>query len=127
MNCETKFFYCERCGNLVGLVEEGPGKLVCCGEPMVLLVPGTSDASQEKHVPVVSIDGDTVTVKVGSAPHPMVEEHLINWIFVRTERRGFRYILKAGEAPEATFLVPDEKVCAVYAYCNLHGLWKAAL
>ena len=124
---ESRFYVCERCGNLVGMIRESGAPLMCCGQPMTKLEAGTVEASLEKHVPVVSVDGKTVTVKVGSALHPMVEEHLIEWVYLRTDRGGQRKILAAGDEPVVTFALADEKPLEVYAYCNLHGLWKAEI
>ena len=124
---ESRFYVCERCGNLVGMIRESGAPLMCCGQPMTKLEAGTVEASLEKHVPVVSVDGKTVTVKVGSVLHPMVEEHLIEWVYLRTDRGGQRKILAAGDEPVVTFALADEKPLEVYAYCNLHGLWKAEI
>ena len=122
---EVKFFICKHCGNLVGLIHEGGGQLVCCGDPMTELKANTTDAAQEKHVPVVEISGNTVTVKVGSVQHPMEEKHFIQWIYIQTEQGGQRKAFKPGDKPEATFeLVAGDKFIAAYEYCNLHGLWK---
>jgi superoxide reductase len=100
--------------------------MVCCGEQMTELVPNTVDAAKEKHVPVIKVDGKKVTVKVGSVPHPMTEEHLIKWIYLQTEGGAQRKCLNAGDAPEATFMLTEgDKPVAAYEYCNLHGLWKA--
>ena len=97
---------------------------MCCGMKMTELVPNTEEASVEKHLPVVTVDGDKVNVKVGSVPHPMVEEHHIVWVYLQTDRGGQRKCLEIGADPEVTFALADEKPVAVYAYCNLHGLWK---
>ncbi len=122
---EVKFFICKHCGNLVGLIHEGGGQLVCCGDPMTELKANTTDAAQEKHVPVVEISGNTVTVKVGSVQHPMEEKHFIQWIYIQTEQGGQRKAFKPGDKPEATFeLTAGDKFVAAYEYCNLHGLWK---
>jgi len=123
--CETKFFICEHCGNIVGLVKDAGVPLMCCGQKMKKLEPGTVDASLEKHVPVVSVEGNTVKVNIGAVAHPMTEEHSITWVYLQTDRGGQRKCLAPGEAPEVTFALSDEKAVAVYAYCNLHGLWKA--
>lgn len=123
---EAKFYICRVCGNIVGLVHAGGGPLSCCGQPMEALVPNTTEAAQEKHVPVISQDGAAVTVKVGSAAHPMTEAHLIQWIYLETKQGGQRKKLYAGDAPEAVFaMAPGDAPVAAYAYCNLHGLWKA--
>jgi len=89
------------------------------------LVPGSVDASREKHVPVVTVSGNTVTVQVGSAPHPMTEQHSIQWIYLQTEHGAQCKRLKAGDEPKAVFALDGDKPVAAYAYCNLHGLWKA--
>lgn len=123
-----KFFKCMHCGNLVGMIVNSGVPIKCCGEPMVELVANTTDAAQEKHVPVASVNGNTVTVSVGSVSHPMTEEHLIDWIYLQTEHGGQRKKLTAADQPEATFAMVDgDKPLAVFAYCNLHGLWKADL
>lgn len=122
---ERKFFICKHCGNIVGMVFDAKVPMMCCGEKMAELVPNTTDAAQEKHVPVISVDGNVVTVKIGSAPHPMTEAHLITWVYLETEKGGQRKVLHAGEAPEVKFALVDDKPLAAYAYCNLHGLWMA--
>ena len=124
---EQKFYICKRCGNLVGLIHAGGGTLVCCGEPMTELTPNTTEASLEKHVPVVTVEGDTIHVAVGSAAHPMTEEHYIQWVYLRTAHGGQRRCLKPGEQPEAVFALHGDTPLAVYAYCNLHGLWLKEL
>lgn len=125
MNCETRFFSCKHCGNLVGMIMSSGAPLVCCGENMAELTANTVDASYEKHVPAVTVDGDRVTVKIGSVPHPMLEEHYIMWVYLQTEKGGQRKCLKPGEAPEAVFTLTGDKPVAAFEYCNLHGLWKA--
>lgn len=124
---EQKFYICKHCGNLVELIHAGGGVLVCCGDPMEELKPNTVDASQEKHVPVITVNGETVKVAIGAVAHPMTEEHYIQWIFLQTEHGGQHYILKPGDAPEATFCLNGDKAVAAFAYCNLHGLWKKEL
>ncbi|MBQ2943906.1 MAG: desulfoferrodoxin Dfx [Ruminococcus sp.] len=122
-----KFYICEHCGNIITKIHDKKVPVMCCGQKMTELVPGTVDASLEKHVPVVEIDGNTVNVKVGSVTHPMIEEHYIQWICLETDK-GFQIkYLSAGEAPEASFVLADEKPVAVYEYCNLHSLWKAEI
>lgn len=124
--CPVHFFLCKHCGNLVGTLHYSGLKMVCCGEQMTELVPNTVDASKEKHVPVIEVSGNKVTVKVGSVPHPMLEEHMIKWIYLQTEGGGQRKCLSAGDKPEAVFLLADgDKPVAAYEYCNLHGLWMA--
>ena len=120
-----KFYKCEICGKIVAMVKETPVDTMCCGQAMRELVPGTTDGATEKHVPVYTLEGNTVKVKVGSAEHPMTDAHHIEWIAIETENGNQRKELKPGDKPEATFaLVPLDKVKSVYEYCNLHGLWK---
>ena len=123
--CKTKFYLCETCGNLVSLYNAGGGTLVCCDNDMKELIPGTVDASLEKHVPVVEVNGANVRVLVGAAEHPMVPEHFIEWIVVETDK-GFQVKrLTPGEKPHAEFVLAEgETFVAAYEYCNLHGLWK---
>jgi superoxide reductase len=119
-----KFFRCEHCGNIVTHLEDSGVFLVCCGEPMKELVPGTTDAAKEKHVPVVEVEGDKVNVKVGEVPHPMTKEHLIQWIVLETNKGFHVRKLTPEDEPAACFTLNDEKAVAAYEYCNLHGLWK---
>ncbi|HJB59056.1 MAG TPA: desulfoferrodoxin [Candidatus Faecalibacterium faecipullorum] len=122
---ELKFFLCTHCGNLAGMVYSSGVPMICCGEPMKELVPNTVDAAGEKHKPVVSVAGNTVTVTVGSVAHPMTEAHLIQWVALQTEQGVQRKVLAADSAPTVTFaLTEGDKPVAAYAYCNLHGLWK---
>ena len=123
----SKFLVCKHCGNMVGMVKDAGVPVFCCGEPMTELVPNTVEASNEKHLPVVTVDGNNVHVEVGSVAHPMIAAHLIEWIYLETEKGGQRKTLAAGEAPVADFTVADDKPVAVYAYCNLHGLWKTEI
>lgn len=124
---EQKIFICNTCGNIVGMVFDSGVNMVCCGEEMEELVPNTVEASVEKHLPVVEIEGNLVKVNVGSADHPMIPEHYIEWIYIQTEKGGQRKNLSPGEAPNAVFALENDKVVAAYAYCNLHGLWKTAI
>ena len=124
---EMKFFYCEHCGNMVGVIHDSRVPMVCCGQKMTKLEAGVVEASREKHIPVVTVENDLVKVAVGSVAHPMTDEHLIEWVYLQTDRGGQRKNRLAGAAPEVTFALCDEKPVAVYAYCNLHGLWKAEL
>lgn len=120
-----KFYVCEHCGNIIEKVVDKGVPVVCCGEKMKELVPGSVDAAAEKHVPVVECDGDKVTVTVGDVEHPMAEEHYIGWIAIETEQGVQRKTLKAGQKPQAQFVLADgDKLVATYAWCNLHGLWK---
>lgn len=121
---EVKFLVCERCGNLVGVISDSGAPISCCGQPMKVIEAGTVEASREKHIPVVTVEGDTVKVSVGSAAHPMAEEHSILWVYLRTDKGGHRKNLAVGGSPEVCFRLCDETPVAVYAYCNLHGLWK---
>lgn len=118
-----KFYVCKACGNLVGLIKDGGGELVCCGSPMEELVANAVDAATEKHVPVVEMVGTKVVVTVGEVTHPMEDKHFIEWIYLETEHGGKRVELKPGDAPKAEFCMSDKPLVA-YAYCNLHGLWK---
>ncbi len=120
-----KFYICEHCGNLVGMINASGVPMMCCGQKMTAIEPGTVEASTEKHIPVATVNGNTVTVEVGSVAHPMVEEHSILWVYLQTDKGGQRKNLEVGKAPAVTFALADEKAVAVYAYCNLHGLWKA--
>ena len=123
--CENRFYVCEHCGNIVGMIHDAGVPMMCCGQKMKKLEPGTVEASHEKHIPVVTREGDTVKVTVGSVNHPMAEEHHIAWVYLQTCRGGQRKCLKVGSDPVVTFALCDETPVAVYAYCNLHGLWKA--
>ena len=121
---EKKFYICKHCGNMIGMIQSSGVNVVCCGDPMTELNPNTVEASQEKQLPVVTIEGNIVKVKVGSVEHPMTEEHHIAWIYLETEQGGQRKKLAVGSKPEAEFaLAGGDKVIGVYEYCNLHGLW----
>ncbi len=123
--CESRFYICEHCGNIVGMIHDAGVPLMCCGTKMTKLEAGTTEASREKHIPVVTVEGNTVKANVGSVAHPMTEEHSITWVYLQTDRGGQRKCLIPGAEPVVTFALCDEKPIAVYAYCNLHGLWKA--
>ena len=124
---EPKFFICERCGNLVGVINDAKVPMMCCGQKMKLLVPGEVEAAGEKHIPVIKVEGSKVTVEVGEVAHPMTEAHLIQWVYLQTKNGGQRKALAAGDAPVAVFELADDEPIAAYAYCNLHGLWKATV
>lgn len=124
---ELKFFRCRHCGNIIAMINDSGVPVICCGEKMELLSANTVDASREKHVPALTVDGDSVKVAVGSAAHPMIPEHFIQWICLQSENGEQLKYLKAGDAPEAEFMLCKDKPVAVYAYCNLHGLWKTEL
>ena len=119
-----KYYLCEVCGNLVELIEEGGGELVCCGQPMKELATKTTDEGNEKHLPVVEVNGNEVKVTVGSTPHPMTPEHYINWIAISYNGKSQRVILTPQSMPEAVFVVNEGITdLKVYSYCNIHGLW----
>lgn len=124
---ESKFFICEKCGNIIGMIEPSGVPVVCCGQKMKKLEAGVVEASREKHIPVVTVEGDTVKVSVGSVEHPMTAEHYISWVYLETDKGGQRKALTPDSAPNLVFALADEKPLAVYAYCNLHGLWKAEI
>ncbi len=125
---ETKFFICEHCGNIIGKIHDAGVPVMCCGQKMTELIPGTVEASLEKHIPVAVVEGNLVKVQIGSVEHPMIPEHYIPWVYLQTTVGGQRKNLLPGAAPAVNFaLTEDEKPVAVYAYCNLHGLWKADL
>ncbi len=124
---KTRFYICEHCGNIIGMIHSAGVPVKCCGQNMTELIPGTVEASLEKHIPVAEIEGNTVKVTVGSVLHPMIEEHSILWVYLETDKGGQRKNLEVGKDPVVTFALADEKPLAVYAYCNLHGLWKADL
>ena len=119
----SEVYKCEVCGNMVEVLHGGAGQLVCCGKPMKLTAENSTDAAQEKHVPVIEKTEDGFIVKVGSVAHPMLEEHYIEWIELLVDGRVCRAYLKPGDAPEARFWIKGEKVRA-REYCNVHGLWK---
>ena len=116
-------YKCEVCGNIVEVLHGGKGELVCCGQPMKLLVEGMVDAAKEKHVPVIEKIEGGVKVKVGEVAHPMEEKHYIEWIEIMADGKSYIQFLKPGEAPEATFKIEADQITA-REYCNLHGLWK---
>lgn len=127
--CEKpKYYICKHCGNIVEKVKESGVPVVCCGEPMAELVANTSDGAQEKHVPVVTVNGNQVEVAVGSVAHPMTEEHHIAWVTLQTNEGLHRKCLKPNNEPKVSFaLCKGETAVAAYEYCNLHGLWKVEL
>lgn len=121
-----KFYNCSACGTIVAAVEENCGPVHCCGKAMEVLEPNTVDAAVEKHVPVVSVEGNVATVTVSSVAHPMTAEHLIQWVALQTKSGNQRKELAAGAEPKVQFaLLEGDEVVAAYAYCNLHGLWKS--
>lgn len=124
MISRQKFFLCEHCGNMIGLINDNGVPLVCCGDEMAELIPNSTGASTEKHLPAVTVSGDSISVSVGSAAHPMDADHHIAFVYLETNLGGQRKSLNAGGAPSVKFTVTDDAPVAVYAYCNLHGLWK---
>jgi superoxide reductase len=121
----NEVYKCNVCGNIVEMVHTGVGELVCCAQPMVLQDPNTVDAAQEKHVPVVEKTDKGVKVTIGSNPHPMTEEHYIEWIEVIVNGEVKRHHLKPGDEPSAEFCCVEVDKVEARAYCNLHGLWKS--
>jgi len=123
----TNFYICRHCGNIITKVDDKGVPVVCCGEKMELLQPNTVEASGEKHVPAVTVEEGAVNVNVGTVDHPMVDEHFIQWVALESDKGLYIKYLKPGQEPNVSFSIPDEKGVAVYAYCNLHGLWKTDL
>jgi len=134
MTQKNQVYKCEICGNLVEVLHEGSGTLVCCGQPMKLMSENTNsreDTSKkplgvvdlEKHVPVIEKTEKGFLVKVGSVPHPMEESHYIEWIEIIADKKVYRKFLNPGDKPEAEFCIQAENITA-REYCNLHGLWK---
>lgn len=123
---QQKLFICEHCGNIITVVKDKGVPVICCRQKMKEIVPGTSDGAHEKHVPVYTVEGNMVYVTVGAAEHPMLPEHYIEWISIQTKQGNQRKALQPGGSPNACFALCDgDEVEAVYAYCNLHSLWKA--
>lgn len=123
---EEKYYICEHCGNIIAMVKNSGVPVMCCGQKMTEIIPGTIDAAVEKHIPVYEVKDRKVYVKVGSVEHPMLPEHYIEWISLQTKSGNQRKILNPNDKPEVCFAICEgDEVEAVYAYCNLHGLWKA--
>lgn len=122
---ELRFYYCKHCGKVIVVVENTGTPTICCGDDMILLKPEKTDGAMEKHVPVVKIEGNRVTVSVGSVLHPMNPEHFIKWVLLQTDMGIQKKCLQPGEAPIAIFsILPEEKILNVYEYCSVHKLWK---
>ena len=122
---EQMFYQCKHCGKIIAVVKETGVGVYCCGDEMEELVPGVVEASLEKHIPVYEVVGNKVLVNVGSIAHPMAPEHYIEWVSLQTKAGNQRKQLKPGDDPKVCFTIcEDDEVEAVYAYCNLHGLWK---
>ncbi|NLA69662.1 MAG: desulfoferrodoxin [Clostridiales bacterium] len=123
---EQKFYKCEICGNIIAYVNNSGVPVMCCGQKMTEIIPGTTDGAVEKHVPVYEVKDNKVDVKVGSVEHPMLPEHYIQWVSLQTKMGNQRKALEPGQPPEVCFSIcEDDEVEAVYEYCNIHGLWKA--
>lgn len=122
---EAKFYRCNHCGNIVAVINDGGVTPSCCGEPMELLVAGSTDAATEKHVPVITREDKHLVVSVGEVDHPMAPEHFIEWIALVTEGKICLKRLSPGDAPKTRFGACCSEGGTIYAYCNLHGLWKA--
>ena len=123
---EQKFYICEHCGKIIAVVKESGVPVMCCGQKMKEIIPGTTEAAIEKHIPVYTVENNIVKVNVGEVAHPMLSEHYIEWVSVQTKQGNQRKQLVPGAAPEVCFAICEgDDVEAVYAYCNLHGLWKA--
>jgi superoxide reductase len=121
---KNQVYKCEVCGNIVEVLHEGAGELVCCGKPMILQNENTVDAAVEKHVPIIENKDGKILVKVGEVDHPMDEKHYIEWIEIIANGIVYRKNLASDNKPEAEFRIESENVIA-RAYCNLHGLWKS--
>jgi superoxide reductase len=121
---ELKFYVCKHCGNIITKVKNSGVDVVCCDEKMTEMIPNTVEASFEKHIPYISINGNIVNVKVGEIEHPMTEEHHIEWVYIKTKKGAQRKFLNFTDKPEVEFCLIDDELESVYAYCNLHGLWK---
>ena len=123
---KQKFYKCAICGQIIAMVKQTASPVVCCGKPMDEIIAGSVEASTEKHIPVYSVENNVVKVTVGAIEHPMTEEHLIEWISLETKKGNQRKALKPNDKPYVEFIIEEGDVVeAVYAYCNLHGLWKA--
>ncbi len=121
-----KFYKCKKCGKIAGMIKSSACPTMCCGDEMAELIPGTTDAAVEKHVPVVTVTGSKVNVVVGSVEHPMEEKHYIEWIALETTQGFQMKELKPSQKPEAVFaLAEGESVVKSYAYCNIHSLWAS--
>lgn len=119
-----KFYECKTCGNVVEMITVSGVPVVCCGEEMEPVIPNSSGAAEEKHLPVFEIEGNRVSVQVGEVMHPMTEEHHIEWIYMITKTGAQCRFLKPGMEPKTVFLLENDEPKEIYAFCNLHGLWK---
>lgn len=123
----NQIYRCNVCGNMVEVINTGAGELVCCGQPMELLVERQTDVGPEKHIPIVEKTDQGIKVKVGEVPHPMEENHYIQWIEVLSGGKIYRQFLKPGDEPEAEFELESNEIADLRAreYCNVHGLWHS--
>lgn len=124
MTQRNDIYKCSVCGNIIEVLHTGATALVCCGQEMILMAENSVDAAKEKHVPVIEVGATTITVKIGTIPHPMEEKHYIEWIELLADEKIYRHHLKPGDAPEAVFPLIAKKVTA-REFCNLHGHWKS--
>jgi superoxide reductase len=122
----NQIYKCNICGNIVEVIHTGTGELVCCGQPMELLQEKTTDEGQEKHVPVIEKTDQSIKIKIGSVPHPMEEEHFIEWIEILADGKAYRKYLKPSEKPEVEFCCLEAKEIIARELCNVHGLWKSS-
>ena len=128
MSEKLEIYKCNVCGSVIEVINAGVGQLVCCSLPMELLPEHKNDDEyQEKHVPIVSLEGENKTIRVGSIPHPMEEKHNISFVYVETLKGGQRKSLLVGEEPKVSFTFVDDEPVSIFAYCNLHGLWKTEI
>jgi len=125
MTKRMQVYKCEVCGNIVELLHEGKGELVCCGQPMKLMEEKVQEEGKEKHLPVIEATNLGAKVKVGSVPHPMEEKHYIEWVEIEVDNRIYRKFLLPGDSPEIEFPIKQEKIKSVREYCNIHGLWRS--
>lgn len=122
---EIKYYICDTCKKIIAIVKDTQVPTVCCGKPMRELIPGTTDAAVEKHVPVVKQEGRLIEVMIGEVTHPMLEEHFIEWISIETKEGYQIKKLTPDSEPKATFVLSEtDELVAAYEYCNIHGLWK---
>lgn len=123
-----EFYICNHCGNIITFLSNKGAGVNCCGERMTKIIPNSIDASNEKHIPIIKLSDNLVTVCVGSIEHPMSNDHFIEWILLETNNGYQMCHLSASDAPKATFKICDnDKIVATYAFCNLHGLWVNSL
>lgn len=120
----TRFYICRHCGNIITFAKASGASVSCCGEAMTELIANTTDASTEKHIPIIDRNGDKVHVRIGELEHPMEEEHYIEWIALDTEDELILKKLSPDDSPQGEFTVAENKKITAYAYCNIHSLWK---